>query len=81
MLKDSVTKLKRDLEYGSSLLRSNNWFNPANVSESDKAIYEQYQSSIDSLRKRKKEVIDEILKLVKQNEKNKNLSDDCMEHL
>lgn len=78
---DKLASLQSEIEYGCSLLRLNNWFNPANVSESDKAIYELYQSKLANLQQQKKEVIDGMLKQVKQNEKYKNLSDDCMEHI
>ena len=75
---DKLADIQRELEYGHSLLRVNNWFSPADVKESDKAIYEMYQSNIKKLEQQKKEVIDGMLKQIKENARYKDLSNDCM---
>ena len=78
---DKLATLQRELEYGCSLLRLNNWFNPANVRESDKAIYEMYQSKIKNLKQKKKEVIDGMLKQIREDARYKDLSEDCMKRI
>ena len=75
---EKLATLQRELEYGCSLLRVNNWFNPRNVQESDKAIYEIYQSKIKNLEVEKEKVIDGMMKQIKENPNYRNLSDDCM---
>lgn len=76
---DKLAALQGDIEYSCALLRINNWFNPANVRESDKAVYDLYQSKMANLKKQKKEVIDEMIKQVKQDDRYKNLSDECID--
>lgn len=75
---EKLAVLQRELEYGCSLLRANNWFNPRNVQESDKAIYEIYQSKIKNLEAEKEKVIDGIMKQIKENPKYNDLSEDCL---
>jgi hypothetical protein len=78
---EKLAALQRELEYGCSLLRANNWFNPRNVQESDKAIYEIYQSKIKNLEVEKEKVIDGMMKQIKENPNYRNLSDDCMKNI
>lgn len=78
---DKLADIRRELEYGRSLLRVNNWFNPADVKESDKATYEMYQSNIKKLEQQKKEVIAGMLKQIKEDSRYKDLSDDCMKRI
>ena len=56
-------------------------FNPINVQESDKAIYEIYQSKIKNLEVEKEKVIDGMMKQIKENPNYRNLSDDCMKNI
>ena len=78
---NKLANLQSELEYGYSLLRTNDWFNPGNVRKSDQTIYEIYQSKIKNLKQEKKEVIDGMLKQIKEDARYKNLSEDCIKHI
>ena len=78
---DKLAALQRELEYGCSLLRLNNWFNPENIRESDKAIYEMYQSKIKNIEQKKKEVIDGMLKQIREDARYKDLSDNQIKRI
>ena len=78
---ERLAGIQGELEYGCSLLRVNNWFNPKNVRESDKAVYEIYQSKIKNLEAEKEKVIDEMMKQIKENPNYRNLSDECMKNI
>ena len=78
---DKLAALQSEIEYGCSLLRLNNWFNPENIRESDKAIYDMYQAKIKNLEQKKKEVINGILKQIREDARYKDLSDNCMKRI
>lgn len=72
---DRLADIQHDISYGLSLLRLNDWFNPVNVREEDRALYEEYTSRIEKLEQKKKEVIDEMIEKIKQDDKYKHLSE------
>ena len=72
---EKLATLQRELEYGCSLLRANNWFN------FNKATNEIYQSKIKYLEVEKEKVIDGMMKQIKENPNYRNLSDDCMKNI
>ena len=78
---DRLADIQRDISYGLSLLRLNDWFNPINVREEDRALYDEYTSRIEKLEQQKKEVIDEMIEQIKQDDKYKDLSEKDLRHI
>jgi hypothetical protein len=72
---DRLADIQHDISYGLSLIRLNDWYNPSNVREEDRALYEEYTSRIEKLEFQKKEVIDEMIEKIKQDDKYKDLSE------
>ena len=78
---DKLAALQKEIEYGCSLLHVNKWLKPEDVRISDIAIYEIYQSNIKNLEQQKKEVIEGMLKQIREDERYKDLSEGCMERI
>ena len=78
---DRLADIQHDISYGLSLIRLNDWYDPSNVREEDMALYEEYTSRIEKLEQQKKEVIDEMIEKIKQDDKYKDLSEKDLRHI
>ena len=78
---DRLADIQHDISYGLSLMRLNNWYNPSNVREKDRALYEEYTSRIEKLEQQKREIIDEMIEQIKQDDKYKDLSEKDLRYI